>query len=944
MAGGRQVVFRFLSDTTSLKKGFGEAQKGAHDTETAFTKVSGRLGGFSQEAIGQVAGITAVSTAVIAFATGAVKALGDEQVAAAQTGAVILSTGGAAAVTAEQVTTLADRLSKLTGVDDEVVQGAENMLLTFTNVKNGIGAGNDIFNQATKAALDMSVALGDDASTSSLRLGKALQDPISGVTALRRVGVMLTDQQKASIGAFMANGDIMSAQKVILAELNKEFGGSAEAYGKTIPGAIGKARTAFENWSGDLAKKALPAAQAFGSAAADVARTVGPILGEAFGAAGKVIVTVGGFLNEHKGYVIAAGIAYTAFLIPAIVKAGIAMAATGWAALVSSISLVITSIQVLALEMGVTTMAFVAMGVAIAAAVVGLGYIIQRFMSADSKAKALAKTLTEGLNTKSLDGAQKALAATYAELAKAQLATARHGNPIVDFLTFKGLDRNDAMKAVEVLEAQAKQLEDQTAMVKNVAKEFGIGTDAVERFAAAQGIDLSGPVGEVTQQLEEQYRAQLETARGWTVYGQSAEEAIEVQKTLLAAFQAAADEAKVYGTALTAAQTATKDSNKAAADSIRDRAKAERDAVDTRHTAEKAALDGEFITGKASKAAHDQRVKDLAARQDAENKGADATVAAEDKRAGAIEATKAKTTLSMEAYRKAVAANTKDTLAWMKNLALIASRGGGDFVDTLAQLGPEAAGLVAEVATSSRPQFDRFATTMRDGSKTAIEAATTELNKLPGQVQTIAQSTGQTFADTLVTQVAKGLQPLSAIVVKATLDALAAAAAAAKAAAPPDILPPGVDPLLAALTPYKGPAPAGVAGDLRPFVTRAEGHYAQIAPAGAWRVWAEPETGGEAYIPLAASKRAGAMAVFTQVANTFGVPVAPMAAGGTWGVPAYSSDRSAASLGLSSADMGRLLGALEKTARRQPARIQNVFNEKVDPLHVSRKISWQVEG
>jgi len=36
---------------------------------------------------------------------------------------------------------------------------------------------------------------------------------------------------------------------------------------------------------------------------------------------------------------------------------------------------------------------------------------------------------------------------------------------------------------------------------------------------------------------------------------------------------------------------------------------------------------------------------------------------------------------------------------------------------------------------------------------------------------------------------------------------------------------------------------------------RQEDHRAQIAPAGAWRVWAEPETGGEAYIPLSPAKR-----------------------------------------------------------------------------------------
>ena len=44
-------------------------------------------------------------------------------------------------------------------------------------------------------------------------------------------------------------------------------------------------------------------------------------------------------------------------------------------------------------------------------------------------------------------------------------------------------------------------------------------------------------------------------------------------------------------------------------------------------------------------------------------------------------------------------------------------------------------------------------------------------------------------------------------------------------------------------------------GGLRRFAGGAENHIAQIAPGGTWRVWAEDETGGEAYIPLASSKR-----------------------------------------------------------------------------------------
>jgi hypothetical protein len=50
----------------------------------------------------------------------------------------------------------------------------------------------------------------------------------------------------------------------------------------------------------------------------------------------------------------------------------------------------------------------------------------------------------------------------------------------------------------------------------------------------------------------------------------------------------------------------------------------------------------------------------------------------------------------------------------------------------------------------------------------------------------------------------------------------------------------------------------------------AENHTAQIAHAGAMRLWAEPETGGEAYIPLSASKRSRSEDILDQVATRFG--------------------------------------------------------------------------
>ena len=59
--------------------------------------------------------------------------------------------GGSANVTAKQVDKLSASLMEKSGVDDEVIQSGENMLLTFTKIRNEAGKGNDIFNQATKA-------------------------------------------------------------------------------------------------------------------------------------------------------------------------------------------------------------------------------------------------------------------------------------------------------------------------------------------------------------------------------------------------------------------------------------------------------------------------------------------------------------------------------------------------------------------------------------------------------------------------------------------------------------------------------------------------------------------------------------------------------------------------------------------------------------------------
>jgi phage-related protein len=167
-----------------------------------------------------------------------VEALGRIEQINTQTASVIKSTGNAANVTAEGVEALAGKLEGLTGTEAESIQEGANLLLTFKNIRNEAGAGNDIFDQTTTAMVDMARAMGTDASSGAMQLGKALNDPVAGIAALSRVGITFSEDQKTLIKSLVESGQTMEAQKIILGELNSQFGGSGAAYAQTYAGKI----------------------------------------------------------------------------------------------------------------------------------------------------------------------------------------------------------------------------------------------------------------------------------------------------------------------------------------------------------------------------------------------------------------------------------------------------------------------------------------------------------------------------------------------------------------------------------------------------------------------------------------------------------------------------------------------------------------------------------
>lgn len=218
--------------------------------------------------------LAGVAAGGVAFLKDSVTEAREAQKVGAITTQIIKSTGGAAKISADQVGDLATAISNKTGVDDEAIQSGANLLLTFKNVKNEVGEGANIFDRATAAAADLSAAGFGDMAGTSKQLGKALNDPIKGISALGRAGVTFTDQQKEQIKTLVKSGKTLDAQKIILKEVESQVGGTAAAsatMGEKAAVAFGNLQEqvgtallpVIDKVSGFLTEKAIPAISDF---------------------------------------------------------------------------------------------------------------------------------------------------------------------------------------------------------------------------------------------------------------------------------------------------------------------------------------------------------------------------------------------------------------------------------------------------------------------------------------------------------------------------------------------------------------------------------------------------------------------------------------------------------------------------------------------------------
>lgn len=218
----RTLKLTYLGDASQLKKENADLEKGF-----------GRVG----DGVKKFGKIAAVGFAVAATATVAVgKKLFDAAEAAGTANARIeqITTsmgnfGGRATEVAGNIADTGNELAKLTGIERNTIKETQALLLTFNNINKTADETGGVFDRATKAALDLAAAGFGSATGNAQQLGKALEDPIKGLSSLTRSGVTFTEAERERIEVLVESNRVGEAQALILEAIETQVGGTAEA-------------------------------------------------------------------------------------------------------------------------------------------------------------------------------------------------------------------------------------------------------------------------------------------------------------------------------------------------------------------------------------------------------------------------------------------------------------------------------------------------------------------------------------------------------------------------------------------------------------------------------------------------------------------------------------------------------------------------------------------
>jgi ribosomal protein L12E/L44/L45/RPP1/RPP2 len=253
------LIFNFLANDRGLKKGIANSRKQLSGFEKSTKKVSAgisrALGGF---------GVALGATAIIGQLKGMAEGVEKAQIASKKLANVLDSMGYQKSTA--RVDAYAESLERSLSIDADVIKSTQTKLATFNELAKTSDEAGGAFDRATVAALDLAAAGFGTAESNAVQLGKALNDPVKGLSSLTRSGVTFTKQEKQKIRVLVETNKTLEAQDLILAAIEKQVGGTA----KESVSSFERMRLATERIRDSIGEKVLPIVEKLADYVVDV--------------------------------------------------------------------------------------------------------------------------------------------------------------------------------------------------------------------------------------------------------------------------------------------------------------------------------------------------------------------------------------------------------------------------------------------------------------------------------------------------------------------------------------------------------------------------------------------------------------------------------------------------------------------------------------------------
>lgn len=216
------------ADTSGFKKGASEVKTGMGDLTGAISKgvlLGNAAFSLLEQGIGKIVEVMGDS----------VRAAAEADAVNVRLGAALKATGRAAEVSAYQLSGMATSLEHISAFDDESIKSAYQVLAQFGNIPTGS------INDITKAAMDMTAAMGGDLAGNAEQIGRILETGL--IPRTMGFSAALKQQIQAQVKA----GDTAGALTTLLDGLNSRFGGQAAAQLETYSGKTQKLKNDWQD-------------------------------------------------------------------------------------------------------------------------------------------------------------------------------------------------------------------------------------------------------------------------------------------------------------------------------------------------------------------------------------------------------------------------------------------------------------------------------------------------------------------------------------------------------------------------------------------------------------------------------------------------------------------------------------------------------------------------